>query len=216
MNPLIPPLLLMLVFDVAGQTVASKVTANEETRPVGIKADELSEWDTLAGDRKRLIKAALAVVNESPWLPYLAGGEDPDDGGLDCSGAMYHVMRNVGLQPPRSSGRQMEWLRKNRRFHAVSPDARDMHHNSFAALKPGDLLFWAKPDPDGMIRVHHVAMYLGTEKRDGRAVMIGSTDGRSYRGRKTNGYGVQDLRVPAVESPSRLVGYGTPHGMGTE
>lgn len=58
-----------------------------------------------------------------------------------------------------------------------------------------------------------VALYLGTEKKDGRPVMINSTDGRSYRGQKANGYGVCDFRLPKAQSPSRLVGYGTPPGI---
>jgi hypothetical protein len=78
------------------------------------------------------------------------------------------------------------------------------------------LLFWAVSEPDGAVRVHHVEMHLGTEKKDGRPITIGSTDGRSYRGQKANGYGVHDLRVPAKDSSSKLIGYGTPPGIGVE
>jgi len=77
-------------------------------------------------------------------------------------------------------------------------------------------LFWAKTGPGGAVRVHHVALYLGTEKKDGRPVMIGSTDSRSYRGQKANGYGVHDFRVPKAGSESKLIGYGTPPGLEEE
>jgi hypothetical protein len=37
--------------------------------------------------------------------------------------------------------------------------------------------------------------------------------GRNYRGRKCNGYGVYDFRIPKNGSPSKLVGYGTQPGI---
>lgn len=109
----------------------------------------------------------------------------------------------------------MAWLKKAGRLHEVSADAKDLKHLSLANLLPGDLLFWAVNEL-GTDRIHHVAMYLGTEKTDGRAVMINSTDGRSYRGQKGNGYGVYDFRMPKPESPSKLIGYGSPPGIEIE
>jgi len=164
-----------------------------------------------------LIAVALSVLNESPWLPYLNGGAGPDEGGFDCSGAMYFVMRKVGLDPPRSSGGQFTWLKENNNLHEVPADVLNEKDPSLADLKPGDLLFWSKTDPvpvgPALPRIHHVAMYLGTEKKDGRPVMINATDGRSYRGKKANGYGVYDFRVPKADSLSKLAGYGTPPGL---
>ena len=216
MKWMIPTLLLMLVSRGVAQSVDPIVMLDLKTRPARIEAGELAELASLSDTRRQLIETALEVAAESPWLPYLAGGADPAAGGFDCSGAMYFVMRKAGLDPPRSSGGQMEWLRKNGSLHVVSAEARDLKHTSFSALKPGDLLFWAVTGPGGAVRVHHVAMYLGTEKKDGRPVMIGSTDGRAYRGQKANGYGVHDFRVPKTESASKLIGYGTPPGIGVE
>jgi len=212
----IPALILMLGLPGSGQLVDPIIMLDVKTRPARIESEELAEFTSLPQARRQLIETALAVAWESSWLPYLAGGADPQDGGFDCSGAMYFVMRKAGLDPPRSSGVQMEWLRKHGRLHVVAADARDLKHRSFAALKPGDLLFWAVSAPGGAVRVHHVAMYLGTEKKDGRPVMIGSTDGRSYRRQKANGYGVHDFRIPKAESASKLLGYGTPPGLGME
>ena len=104
----------------------------------------------------------------------------------------------------------------NGRLHVVAADAINPDHLSFAGLKPGDLVFWAMSACGLAVHVHHVAMNPGTEKTDGRPVMIGSTDGRSYRGQRTNGYGVHDFRVPNAESRSKLIGYGTPPGLGVE
>jgi hypothetical protein len=216
MKRMIPWLLPMLLLPVSGQSVDPMVMLDIKTRPARIEAGGLMEFAALPAARRQLIETALAVAWESPWLPYLAGGADPAAGGFDCSGAMYFIMRKAGLHPPRSSGGQMEWLRKNGRLRDVSSDARDPKHPSLADLQPGDLLFWAVTGPGGAVRVHHVAMYLGTEKKDGRPVMIGSTDGRSYRGQKSNGYGIHDFRVPAKDSPSKLTGYGTPPGIRLE
>lgn len=183
-------------------------------KPAMLEAGDLAGFDELAEDRRKLIEIALAVGNDSPWLPYRDLGADPAAGGFDCSGAMYFVMRKAGLEPARSSAGQMEWLKAAERFKVVPPEAVDLDHPSFADLKPGDLVFWEKATTDGKgMRIHHVAMYLGKETKDGRPVMINSTDGRSYRGRKANGYGVYDFRVPKAGSASRIAGYGTPLGM---
>jgi hypothetical protein len=209
-------LLTTLLPDVSGQDVESVVIVDAETRPVQITPLDLADFPSLPEDRRDLIEKALAVARNGSWLPYLAGGADPATGGFDCSGAMYFVMRLAGLEPPRSSAGQIAWLKENGRLHEVPADAVDLKHASLAHLKPGDLLFWAKQDTPGVSRVHHVAMYLGIEKKDGRPVMINATDGRSYRGQQANGYGIYDFRVPKAESPSRLVGYGTPPGIMVE
>jgi len=203
-------LLLTLPWSISGQPLEPM---DPKMRPAIIKSGELAGFASLPLARRNLIETALAVATDSPWLPYLAGGADPTAGGFDCSGAIYFVLRKAGLDPPRSSGWQMDWLKENSRLHMVSNEARDHTHDSFVSLKPGDLLFWARKAPDGALRVHHVAMYLGMEKMDGRPVMIGSTDGRSYRGQIANGYGVHDFRVPSKDSPSMLVGFGTPPGI---
>lgn len=204
-----------MILTAFGQLVDPVVMLSSKTQPAKIEPTELSEFDTLTDTRQHLIEESLALARDWPWLPYLNGGAKPEAGGFDCSGAMYFVMRAAGLDPPRSSGAQMAWLKKSGRLHVVSPDAKDLKHVSLARLLPGDLLFWAVDD-NGMARIHHVALYLGTEKIDGRAVMINSTDGRSYRGQKGNGYGVYDFRVPKPESPSKLVGFGPPPGIGID
>ena len=79
----------------------------------------------------------------------------------------------------------------------------------FRPLQPGDLVFWAHDKPGETFRVSHVHMYLGKEP-DGHAVMIGSSDGRSYRGKKISGFGIVDYRVPKPGSATRIVGFGSP------
>jgi hypothetical protein len=92
----------------------------------------------------------------------------------------------------------------------------NLNHPALIDLRPGDLLFWGRPDSvdAGMkVQITHVAMFLGHETKDRLAVMINSTDGRSYRGIKANGYGVYDFRLPASGSTISFIGYGTPPGI---
>lgn len=107
---MIPSLFLMLVVRGSGQSIDPVVMLDVNTRPARTRSGDLAGFASLPDARRQLVGIALAVAWESPWLPYLAGGADPEDGGFDCSGAMYFVMRKAGLEPPRSSGAQMEWL----------------------------------------------------------------------------------------------------------
>jgi hypothetical protein len=185
-------------------------------RPALITTAELEDFDSMPEDRRKLIETAIAVARDSPWLPYTARGSQPSDGGFDCSGAMYYVMRAAGLDPPRTSAGQMQWIKLKNRLKEVPADAADLQHPSLKSLRPGDLLFWGRSvttDNDVKLEVTHVALYLGREKKDRRPVMINSTDGRSYRGRQANGYGVYDFRLPAAGAKIAFLGYGTPPGI---
>jgi peptidoglycan DL-endopeptidase CwlO len=203
--------ILCLILGLGAQ--AQTVQAPSHGKPALIASTDLKDFDSLPADRKKLIETALAVARDSPWLPYTDQGADPAKGGFDCSGAMYFVMRKTGLEPPRASGGQFQWLKENKRLSEVPADAGTLDHPSLKKLQPADLLFWGHPETG---RISHVAMYLGMEKKDGLAVMINSTDGRSYRGVQANGYGVYDFRIPKVGSKSTFMGYGTPPGIAVE
>lgn len=71
-------------------------------------------------------------------IPYLWGGTDPSVG-LDCSGFVGNVFRDLGVELPRVSRDQAR---------SGEPVA------SLAEARPGDLLFFNEP-------VSHVAIYLG-------------------------------------------------------
>jgi peptidoglycan DL-endopeptidase CwlO len=181
--------------------------------PALIETSELKDFETLSEPRKKLIEAALLVAKEVNGMPYLFGGNGAKDGGYDCSGAMYHTLRKAGLNPPRTSSAQFEWVQKDSILHLVSSEAKDLTHESFAKLKPGDLVFWSgtyAPTDGRLSNITHVGMFLGYEKKDGHAVMINASNGRSYRGKKQSGYGVNDFRLPRAGGTSVMVGYGTP------
>jgi cell wall-associated NlpC family hydrolase len=129
---------------------------------------------------------------------------------------MHYVLGKAGLKPPRTSSDQFLWVKENSKLHLVSINAADADDASFSHLKPGDLVFWSgtyAPTDGRLTKITHVAIFLGHEKKDGRAVMINATDGRSYRGKQCNGFGVYDFRLPRIGGKSRLVAYGTPPGL---
>lgn len=175
--------------------------------------DGFSEWP---GERQELVALALREAARLKLNLYTFGSADPDRGGFDCSGSMYYLLKRVGIEPARSSAAQFEWLREHGELHEVPESVDSLDDDIFDQLEPGDLLFWAgtyqaaegRPN-----KVTHVQMYLGREKDGDRPVMIGSTDGRSYRGSARCGFGVYDFRLPRKGSRSRFVGFGTPPGL---
>ena len=182
-----------------------------------IAADDLRGFGDLSEERREIISIALSTAEEMKGMPYLYGGNGAEDGGFDCSGAIHYVLRKAGLKPPRTSADQFLWVKENSGMHLVANKAEDAGHPSFSDLKPGDLVFWTgtyEPTDGRRVKITHVAIFLGFEEKDGRAVMINATDGRSYRGKKGNGFGVYDFRVPRKGSKSRMIGYGTPPGLG--
>ncbi len=181
--------------------------------PALLETSDLKDFETLEEPRKKLIETAILAAKEVTGMPYLFAGNGAKDGGFDCSGAMYHVLRKVGLNPPRISYEQFLWVQKDSILHLVSIEAKDLTHASFAKLKPGDLVFWSgtyAPTDNRLTNITHVGMFMGYEKKDGHPVMINASDGRSYRGKKQSGFGVNDFRLPREGGTSVMVGYGTP------
>jgi len=184
-------------------------------RPATITATQLAEFETLPEDRKALVEAALELASGERWLKYTFGSADPDKGGFDCSGATYFLLKELSYQPARTSAGQYLWIRDADHLTKVGVEVADVKDPVFKELMPGDLVFWSGtyvPTDGREVQITHVGIYLGTEKKDGRPVMACSTDGRSYRGRQSNGFGVYDFRVPSKKSRSKLVAFGTPPG----
>ncbi|MGJ8633101.1 MAG: C40 family peptidase [Luteolibacter sp.] len=181
-----------------------------------LETSDLSDFEKLEKPRQKLIETSFAAAEEVKGMPYLYGGNGPTDGGFDCSGAIYYVLKKIGLKPPRTSSDQFLWVQKNSKFHKIPVTAKTLDDESFTHLKPGDLVFWSgtyTPTDGRKTGITHVAIYLGHEKEDARPVMINATSGRSYRGKKCEGFGVYDFRIPRPGSKSRIVGYGTPPGL---
>jgi cell wall-associated NlpC family hydrolase len=165
--------------------------------------------EDLAKDRRALLESAMAFHKAHPVVPYKLGSADAT--GMDCSGAIFFLLNQAGQEPPRSAHEQYLWLKKLGRFTEVPTTARSADDPAFAALQPGDLVFWAHDGPDAPDPPHasHVHLYLGKEA-DGHAIMIGSSEGRSYRHHKINGFGITDFHISPVGAPTRIIGYGPP------
>jgi len=143
---------------------------------------------------QRLITAALDLTKLN--LTYTYGSAEPSKGGMDCSGTIYYLLHSQGFQDvPRDSSGQYVWARKQGRFFAVVSTRPDSFE--FKDLQPGDLMFWSGTyQVERDIPISHVMLYLGTEKRTGKRIMFGSSDGRSYDGVQRWGVSVFDFKMP--------------------
>lgn len=157
----------------------------------------------MAPATKKLLEKSLIAADAHPNVPYKFGAASPQEG-MDCSGAVTYLLGLAGVTPPRSSAGMHKWLEKTPTYVVVPVDARDISHKIYQKLKPGDLIFWAREGEE----VSHVHLYLGVEKSDRRPVMIGASEGRSYRGQIRSGFGIVDFKVPNAENPKRIVGFG--------
>jgi hypothetical protein len=177
-----------------------------------IKIDELSAFDEYPRQIQSLVQSALALTRLQ--LGYVYGSSEPGKGGMDCSGTVYHTLRFQGLKDvPRQSDEMCSWVEKKGRLN-LTPTATGFDHAEFADLKPGDLLFWTNTmETKRKLPVTHVMIYLGKLKKNGKHVVFGASDGRSFEGQRRSGVSVFDLHLPKADSTSRLYGYGAVPGL---
>jgi hypothetical protein len=91
-------------------------------------------------------EAVVAEARKYLGLPYVWGGTDPNKG-LDCSGLVQLVYKNLGYDLPRVSSDQAR---------AGRPVA------SMAEAQPGDLIAWDNSSRNN--GVDHIAIYIGNGK----------------------------------------------------
>jgi len=94
--------------------------------------------------------------------------------------------------------------------------ARSLEDPSLSHLRPGDLLFWVGTyDTKGRedLPITHVMLFLGWRLSDGKPVIFGSSDGRSYEGQRRRGVSVFDFVLPRAESKAQFLGYGRIPGL---
>jgi cell wall-associated NlpC family hydrolase len=163
--------------------------------------------------------ADTAIELTTRNLDYKYGSADPASGGMDCSGFVIYVLTQNGISDvPRDSSQQYIWLRKAGTFRAVNSRQEDTFE--LDELAPGDLLFWTgtysiERDPP----ITHAMIYLGREKGTGQRIMVGASDGRTYKGESRYGVSVFDFKIPRPgkteegrTSPS-FIGYGHVPGL---
>jgi peptidoglycan DL-endopeptidase CwlO len=184
---------------------------------VTLSPDQIADYDSYPPKVRQILDAGLALTKQN--LGYTYGSADPKNGGMDCSGFIYYVLKENGFPDvPRDSSQQYVWVRKAGNFYAVLSRKEDSFE--FDDLKPGDLLFWRGTyNIDRDPPITHTMIYLGREKRTNKRVMIGSSDGRTYDGKQRWGVSVFDFKMPpppksgdAKISPV-FVGYGRIPGL---
>jgi peptidoglycan DL-endopeptidase CwlO len=187
---------------------------------VSLSPDQIEGYENDPPKVRQILDAGLALTKEN--LGYTYGSADPANGGMDCSGFVYHVLKQNGFPDvPRDSSQQYVWVRKAGGFYAVVSRKEDSLE--FDDLKPGDLLFWRGTyNIDRDPPITHTMIYLGREKRTNKRVMVGSSDGRTYDGKQRWGVSVFDFKLPpppksgdAKISPV-FVGYGRIPGLGQD
>ena len=173
-----------------------------------LKPEDLRGFDNNPPEVQQLLTAALELTEKN--LSYLYGSADPTRGGMDCSGTIYFLLQKMGVADvPRSASQQYVWVRRADVFHPVVSTSLDSFE--LDALRPGNLLFWTGTysvdvDPP----VTHTMIYLGKARTDARPLMVGASDGRTFRGDKKFGVSVFDFVIPKPDGRnpmSRFIGY---------
>jgi cell wall-associated NlpC family hydrolase len=184
---------------------------------VSLSPDQIADYDSDPPKVRQILDAGLALTKQN--LGYTYGSADPANGGMDCSGFVYYVLKQNGFPDvPRDSSQQYVWVHKGGNFKAVVSRKEDSFE--LDDLKPGDLLFWRGTyNIDRDPPITHSMIYLGREKRTNKRVMVGSSDGRTYDGKQRWGVSVFDFKMPpppksgdAKISPV-FVGYGRIPGL---
>ncbi len=168
--------------------------------PASLNTEELKGFTENPPAVCALLKECLALTKLN--LGYKYGSSDPAQGGMDCSGAIYYVLQKSGIKDvPRTASEQYVWARKADNFEAVISRKKDSFE--LDALRPGDLLFWTGTySTDRDPPVTHTMIYLGKRKSDGKQVMFGASDGRTYDGRKIWGVSVFDFTITRASKKS--------------
>jgi cell wall-associated NlpC family hydrolase len=192
---------------------ASREKANRGAPNATLLPDSISGFENYPPKVRQLLISALELTTRN--LDYKYGSADPGNGGMDCSGFVYFVLKENGIDDvPRDSSEQYIWLRRAGRFEPVVSQKEDSFE--FDNLKPGDLLFWTgtyaiQRDPP----ITHAMIYLGREKKTGGRVMVGASDGRTYQSQQRFGVSVFDFKMPRADKGEiengktrpRFVGY---------
>ena len=196
----------------AALAITAFLTPAQAADVSSLEPEEIRDFDSNPEPVRKLLVAALDLTKRD--LGYQYSSADPSQGGMDCSGTIYYLLTEQGVADvPRSSDQQYAWSMEKKTFHPVKSPS--ITATEFAELRPGDLLFWTGTYAvQRKVPVTHVMIYLGEAAHDGRRLMVGASDGRTYRGEKKYGVSVFDFRMPAAEGPSRFIGYARVPGLG--
>jgi peptidoglycan DL-endopeptidase CwlO len=194
------------------ETTSPSAVAKKGAPNATVTTGEIVGYDNYSPEVRKIIEAGLALTSQN--LGYKYGSADPANGGMDCSGFIQYVLGKSGYgDVPRDAREQYIWVRKSGNFKAVLGHSDDTFE--LDELRPGDLLFWSGTyitdrDPD----ITHTMIYLGREKATNHRIMVGASDGRTYKGQSRFGVSVFDFKVSRLGPRSNdkpgpvFVGYG--------
>jgi cell wall-associated NlpC family hydrolase len=188
-----------------------------------LTTSDLKEFADLSPSIQLLISHGLELTTLN--LKYQYGSDDPQKGGMDCSGTVHYLLEQAGLKDvPRDASELYAWAWKEGHVQPVTSS--NPKTFELDRLKPGDLLFWtgtydSQHDPP----ISHVMIYLGTNRQNGHRVMVGASEGRTYEGKPRYGVSVFDFVLPRAlrksdvssastrDSESRFIGYSPVPGL---
>jgi peptidoglycan DL-endopeptidase CwlO len=174
-------------------SATASASPKKKGAPATVSSSEIVDYEKYPEHIRNITDMALDLTRRN--LDYKYGSADPATGGMDCSGFVFYVLTQNGLRDvPRDSSQQYVWLRKAGTFKAVN----SRHDDTFELdeLVPGDLLFWTgtysiERDPP----ITHAMIYLGREKGTNQRIMVGASDGRTYKGESRYGVSVFDFKI---------------------
>jgi hypothetical protein len=205
-----------LLFILALFSIIPLPSTAEVRRPASVSTmltSELADFDKQPVEVQTLIRSALGLTEQK--LTYVFGSHDPRRGGMDCSGAIYYLLTQAGLnETPRQSDQICEWLMKKGLFRRTA-QADTLNHPELATLRPGDLLFWSGTYNTTRRKtpVTHVMLYLGKNETTGKPIIFGASDGRRYEGQKRTGVSLFDFVLPKESSKANFYGFGPVPGL---
>jgi len=179
--------------------------AGKVARVSSIEVTEIKNFSSYSPEVKNFIAKSLSLTKEN--LTYLYGGNSPKQKGMDCSGTTQYAASLVGLGIPRQANYQYKWLKKIGRITDVT-DVHTFDNKQLQNLKPGDMLFWSGTYKINR-RITHNMIYLGIEKKTGKPIMFGSSDGRRHNGKRITGVSVFDFKLPRKGKRAKFVAFGT-------
>lgn len=201
--------LLILCWGVAPQSSLAESGALVST----LSESELRDFDKNPEPVRQVILKALALTRMG--LTYTFASHDPARGGMDCSGTIYHLLHSQAItEAPRQSDQLCQWVMDKGTYHPAS-HARSLEDEVFGKMAPGDLLFWSGTyaATKRALPITHVMLFLGYRKSDGKPVIFGASDGRSYEGQRRRGVSVFDLRLPKLGGEASFHGFGAVPGL---
>lgn len=145
-------------------------------------------------------------------LRYHYGSNKPGNGGLDCSGAVQHLLQRQGLAGvPRQANTQYLWVQKARNLRMVHAGMTEAQ--LYSQLRPGDLLFWEGTyDVKRSPNITHVMIYVGYDPRSGKHLTFGAS-GSKVRGLTGHGVDYHEFKGLKPRSRGKFVAFGRAPGL---